>query len=325
LIRGSGRFQIGLAALTAIVAAGAFACASLLDIQTLPVRVDGSPSGPVVDAAIDVGCPPPDATFCQMQCPPADFCDDFEGTEVAPKNKWTAPVGFENPVISGDGRLTLGNDDAGTQARALIADIRSTVDDSASAIIATTLPTAGRNLRGLHVHFEARPAELTFIDDGGTARRGISVFAVGGVAINLGVGVMLYEDVPGELLIALQERKLGGQGDKFPLMDVISGPMQNYQPNSLAYELYVGTPTALADHRVSCELPPGVEQDAGPDEVRLAIQVGQAFLAPKCTRLEGDLRKTDWLQSAGIITGASVSDFGQTSVRIRNVLVELWD
>jgi hypothetical protein len=150
------------------------------------------------------------------------------------------------------------------------------------------------------------------------------VFAVGGQAINLGVGIMLYEDVPGELVLALQERSLGGRGDRIPLIEVIRGPIKNYQ-NSLAYELYAGTPQALADHGIPCVLPPEVAQDAGPDEVRFVIRLGQAFIAPTCTRLQGDLTKTDWLQSAGIIAGASVSDFGQTSVRIRNVLVELWD
>jgi hypothetical protein len=312
-------------ALSIGAATGAVACASILDIKDLPLGGDGGV--PRADAgAIDAGpeaCAPRGTSFCDMLCPIPDFCEDFEGPKLAAG--WEPPFGFQNPLRSGGGDVYLAKDDAGNQTQVLIAEARSTTSDSDTSIIATTLDkaTRGRKLRGIRITADARPTSLSFDGDSGVTTGSMALLAFGSQLFNQGVGILFYAEVPGELRLGLQQRTLGGNGQRIELATVLDGyPKAGFFTNPIPIDLIVGTPELLRELKLGCTIVADAGEDAGGEnDARVLLKFGQ--IASRCAAFRGDLAAGDWFGSTALFVGASVSDFGTASARIDNVTVTL--
>ncbi len=321
-------------ALTLGFAAALAACASILDIKALPlVPNEGGDDGGALAETGDGdggggsdGCAPRGTSFCQSLCPAPTFCDDFEGPELA--KGWEAPLGFQNPVVSGtEGHVSLGRDDAGAQSQALFAMARSDNSSSANAVILNSFSgkPGAKGARGVHLRFDLRVSSISWLNDGGSSVKSTTVFAFGSEALNQGFGVNLYGDEPGKLRLGILQRALGGgKGIEYQLIaDVFNGDTANFVQNWLPIDITVGSPALLAERKIACTIVPDPDAgyDAGPDDTRLVIQMATAR---KCTTFADPLIATDWLSATTIIVGASVSDFGNADVRIDNVLVDFY-
>lgn len=315
-------------------AAALVACASILDIKALPIApneggTDGG--GPTEGGGTDDGggsdaCAPRGTSYCQALCPRPDFCDDFEGPELA--KGWTPPLGFQNPVVSGtEGHVSLGRDDAGAQSQALFAMARSDTNASANAVILNSFTgdPAIKGARGVHIRFDLRVSTIFWTNDGGSPAKSTTVFAFGSEALNQGIGINLYGDEPGKLRLGILQRQLGGaKGPQYDLIaDVFNGDAANFIQNWLPIDIVIGSPALLAEQKIACTVVPDPDAgiDAGPDDTRLVIQLATAR---KCSAFADSLVGTDWLGSTTIIAGASVSDYGNADIRIDNVLVDFY-
>lgn len=319
------------AALLVLVALGLplAACASLLDLKELPlVPSDASrDTAPLADAS-DGACAPRGPNFCEQLCPPADFCDDFEGSRLGAK--WVPIFGVQNPIISGDGKMSLATDTTGSGTQSLLAEVTSSSDQSASAVLLTGLDKAvtGRKPRGLRVVLDAHPPVVAWTQDGGTTRKTLSFLAVGSQAANRGVGVLLVDDdASGDLRIVLQQRALGGGGGQIDLLSAVTAKATDFTRNWLTLEVIVGTPALLQELAIPCALPDaGADDagvDAGPDDMKFVIRLGA--LGTRCAALREELVSRSWLTSAALIAGAAISDFGTARVFIDNVAVTFLD
>lgn len=320
-------------AIVAVPIALSFACASILDIKDLPIAPPSAAEGGtglVETGASDASdaCAPRGPSFCQKQCPVPDFCEDFEGARLA--EGWEPPFGVQNPLRSGEGNIFVALDDAGTQTRVLVAEARALTGNAVAQIIATTLDHAqrGRRLRGLRINADIRATEFAFAEDAGLGSEGVlTMLAFGSQALNQGVGISLFDAPNGEVRLVLQQRTLGGPGDKIELATVVQTKRNVVLLNTLPIEIFVAKPEVLREQSAGCTLLADAGEDAGGEnDTRVLMRFDPKVpIKGRCAVFRGPLSDPSWLNSTVLFVGASVSDFGSAAVRIDNIVVTMFE
>jgi hypothetical protein len=325
-----------MALLIASVLAGAAACASLLGIEELGVR-----SNPEAGSSDVSSLPPPcgadaaDASFCQQQCPPPDFCDDFEG-EGPQLERWNGgagtALGYPNRVIDHDAGVIDLVPDQVTSSTTLRA--RAEADDKSAAIsflVHEVKAPPNQLPRGARVEMQGRIPIIDFVQtDAASEDKYVYMLAVGDTVRNEGVGVVLLETKrKGDFDITIQQRGIATSGDVIFLGKLIDGLDIGYFSNPMSWfklDILIAPETVMKEIGDSCLLLDDDKQplDAAsiPDVPSGGLRVLIKYTVnSRCVPLRGDFAKPDWLPRLTLLTGAVVGNEGKAELRADNVTV----
>lgn len=306
------------------------ACATLLGVESLPLREvsdaepdvdpglgtrDGEPSG-------DGGCAPRGTSFCGTQCPVPDFCEDFESEEAGSFARWSGYGTSKNPLEIEGGTLGIVIDDAGTRSHVLASQASRPGTDRSLAGLLHTIFDAGPNPRGLRVQFTGTMREIVFDEDSGSSGRSAYLFAVGDPFANQGVTIVFKDKGASTLDVVLQRRPLFNDGeivDLVALGGVGKDDIANSRPN---FEFEVAPRSVLLERQHACPEVDGTADggDAsapspGPDAMWLWVKI----YVEKCLPLSGSLASPDWLHQLALIGGVFVNSYGRAETRLDDV------
>ncbi len=296
------------------LAAACAACASLLDIEVLPVRADDAGlDAPAVDASSDaVDC---DATPAACACAQHDFCDDFDNGEALGE-RWHLPSGVSNPFPKGDAGIAL-TDAAYTPPLAVL----TTSDGTNSASFAflgnqvefATLH-AGKTFVGARYAVDLQLDDLSFVEVRGPIASIPSaiVAAVMGLVDSVPRGVGVLATLEGIYLFAATDLLGATKPDAAPtdavLVKIFDGKTLEIAKSWLRVEILVADrDVAVKLGFASCATAP-----AGP--------IAAAGLFPGrvkqgCAALPSSFGGLAWAQSPVATAGGAL--FGGGSLRLR--------
>lgn len=313
---------------------GAVACSALLGIETLPLRDggDGGEPTPVTateESGADCGSGP---TFCERQCPAADFCDDFEN-ETPAFERWRGGANIPSNIVTASGAATLLADEGGTKGTIFSAIAFSDTRSPAATVLGHVLEApAGRVPRGLRLRLEARLGNLTFgLEDAVPRSNYLYFVVVGDPLTNEGVALVLSKAGPSQVELIVQQREIASRGAQIDLVHLVDLDTATLQANWFGFELIFGTAALFKELKIPCNLvdvdrnpiADAAEVDgAPPDGLRVVAKFGTDS---RCVPLHDALATGTWLSKAALVTGATVSDLGNATIYVNDFVVTyLW-
>lgn len=316
------RFVVRFLVLTGL-AACLFACGAILGIDDKPLRPDTdaralADATDAKDSGAEAQCNPRESAGCSADCP-HDFCDDFDGDGQAPATRWTAPVGFKNPILQGDSGVALTT--SGNSPPAALVVTTTSSGSTTFGILVNQLAFvdrhAGQAFDGVRVAVDLRIDALTFTGVGGPVKDAGSATMLGLLRPDSfppkGIAVVLSAN---SVHLDVAEDVLGGGGAE-AIAEINGGlNIANSLNNWVRVELFVGDQgRAVREGYETCKaIAPGLVAAASLGKI-----VGEA-----CVAVPAGFGPASWAEHPALLIGGLLFAPGNAAFRIDNAVADFY-
>ncbi|MBK6697759.1 MAG: hypothetical protein IPG50_37075 [Myxococcales bacterium] len=288
----------------------------------------------VADAAAPRDAEAGPSTFCYLERPTPDFCDDFEGQgNETPDGgapalpRWNGG-GLANKLVdSPENRIAVLVDEVG-RSRALAVDVVANDENASLAFVSHEVkPPDERVPRGAKLKARFRVKDVRYADvDAAAADKYLYALGFGDAQQSEGVALMINEELP-KLRVTLQQRLVTTSKGRIELVRLQDTDRAGLASDLQPIELIVAPTSVLTALGETCALVDFDDKPVDPaalaqprDALRLFVRFPGLV---RCVALQNEFALGAWLKRVQVVVGAAVGGPGSAAARFDDVAVTL--